>query len=652
MHLTPLPDPAAVPEALIQDGARHRWLRFAEPLAVVAARSLAAVRPALAETVRRVEAEGLWAAGFVSYEAGPAFDEALATRTPAAGEEDDRPPLVWFALYRRVATLDSPLAGIAGTCRTGAWRPSVDAAGFRAAVAEIHRLIALGETYQVNFTHRLRAPFAGDPRALFRDLARAQLGGSAAYLDTGRWAVCSASPELFFELDGERVTARPMKGTARRGLAAADDRERARRLAASAKERAENLMIVDMVRNDLGRVAQPGSVRVPELFAVERYPTVLQMTSTVRAETDAPVDELFAALFPCASITGAPKPRTSEIIARLEDGPRGVYTGAVGYLAPGRRARFNVAIRTAVVDRHRGSAEYGVGGGIVWDSRAAAELAECRLKARVLAAVAGAAEAAPGSAPWPDFELLETLRWDPVRGYALRAEHLVRLAASAEYFAVPLDPGAVDAELDRLAARAAAAPEVALRVRLLVDERGRVRGEATPLGAAGAPFGPAEPGDDPAASDPGVGALAGGRPLRLGLASDPIDPDDPFLYHKTTHRTVYDRALSARPDCDEVLLYNPAGEATEATIANLVVRRGGELLTPPLRCGLLAGTLRARLLAEGRIREAVLRVDELADCAELWLINSVRGWRRAELAEPAAAGRVAPRRRTAPIASR
>jgi len=629
----------AAPSALVQDGAPERWLRFEAPVAVVEARAVGEVGPALAAVARRVETEGLWAAGWIAYEAAPAFDRALAARPPAP----DGPPLLWFALFRRAEPVADPLAEVEGGYRLGRWRPSISPAEHRRGVAEIRRRIALGDTYQVNYTHRLTAEFEGDPRALFRDLARAQRGRHAAYLDAGRFAVCAATPELFFALDGELLVARPMKGTARRGLSAEADRESARRLAASAKERAENLMIVDMVRNDLGRVARPGTVAVAELFAVERYPTLLQMTSTVTAESDAPLEAIVAALFPCASITGAPKAATSAIIARLEDGPRGIYTGAVGYLAPGRRARFGVAIRTAVVDRARGAAVYGVGGGIVWDSRPGREWRECRLKARVLDAAL--------ARPWPDrFELLETLRWEPGAGFALLAGHLARLAGSAEYFDFPCDRKAVVAALERAVAGAGEP----LRVRLTLDRRGEARAETAPLGRAGwwggggepipasghsaAAVPPAEGGPGAARPGPGPAAAAAEPPLRLGIAPGPVDSGDPFLYHKTTHRAVYEAARAARPECDEVLLWNPRGEATEGTIHNLVVRRGGELLTPPVAAGLLPGVLRARLLAEGTVREAAVRLDELAGCEELWLVNSVRGWRRAELAEGIGSG--------------
>ncbi|MHB8078722.1 MAG: aminodeoxychorismate synthase component I, partial [Candidatus Krumholzibacteriia bacterium] len=330
------------------------------------------------------------AAGFVAYEAAPAFDAALAVRPPdvsgpAAAGPGPRPPAAWFGFYD-AARLERRPPGVRRTAvwRVGPWRPSLTAAAHAAAVARVKGHIAAGDTYQVNLTFRLRSDLRGDPWAFCRALQRRQPSGCGAYLDTGEDVVASASPELFFRLDGERIVTRPMKGTSPRGGDAAHDRRLAARLRASAKERAENVMIVDMMRNDLGRIARPGSVVVERLLAVERYPTVLQMTSTVAARTVASLPDLFAALFPCASVTGAPKPRTMAIIADLEPTPRGIYTGAVGCALPGRRAQFNVAIRTVHLAAATGAAEYGVGGGIVWDSTAAAEYAECLAKAAVL----------------------------------------------------------------------------------------------------------------------------------------------------------------------------------------------------------------------------------------------------------------------------
>ena len=371
-------------EALMLDteGRRSRWLRFRDPAAVLVAHRVADVPPLLAEVEREV-ANGSWAAGFLAYEAAPAFDAAFEAHPPGAL------PLAWWGLFRRPREVPPPAQGCPADL---VWRPTLSRRRYGEAVARIRSHIAAGDTYQVNYTFPLEASIGDtDPGTLFAALHHAQGGRYSAYLDCGRFAVCSASPELFFALCGGEIVARPMKGTARRGRCPEEDRRRAEELLRSEKDRAENVMIVDMMRNDLGKVARPGSVRVRRLFTLETFPTVHQLTSTVSAETAAPVSEILRALFPCASITGAPKISTMRIIRRLEAGPRGVYTGAVGFLAPARsgrprRAQLNVAIRTAAVDRVAGVARYGTGGGIVWDSQAESEYQECRTKALVLTA--------------------------------------------------------------------------------------------------------------------------------------------------------------------------------------------------------------------------------------------------------------------------
>jgi aminodeoxychorismate synthase component I len=347
----------------------------------------------------------------LSYEAGPAFDTGIRSRPPSDV------PLLWMGLYSEPQLVQLPDRSPAVEVPRYRWNPSVARDEYERAITRIRELISAGETYQVNYTLRLRAPSEEDPFTLFLRMVHANRPLHSAYLDCGRFVVCSASPELFFRLDRGVLTSRPMKGTAGRGLSPAQDREKGAELRQSQKNRAENIMIVDMVRNDFGRVAQIGSVRVPRLFELERYPTVWQMTSTVTARSSATPCEILQALFPPASITGAPKAHTTAIIAGLETTPRGVYTGCIGYIAPGRRANFNVAIRTATVDRDAGSVEYGVGGGIVWDSTSQSEYEECLLKARIVT-----------DTP-PPFSLLETLLWEPGASWFLLDGHLQRLAA-------------------------------------------------------------------------------------------------------------------------------------------------------------------------------------------------------------------------------
>lgn len=568
--------------------ANGQWYTFHDPVDVEAVSRAEEVMPVLRRVETAVGEHGLYAVGFITYEAAAAFD--LAVHPPVDGL-----PLLWFGLYRAPSISDR-LPATTDPYHLDEWRASVGWGEYQAAIERIKAEIAAGYTYQVNYTHNLRADFQGDPRGLFADLAAAQQAEYAAFADTGRHAICSASPELFFRLDGEALVSKPMKGTAPRGLTLAEDKANMDWLHRSEKNRAENVMIVDMIRNDMGRVARTGSVQVPELFAVERYPTVLQMTSTVTATTGAPLSEIMAAMFPCASITGAPKVRTMQIIHELEPEPRGVYTGAIGYLAPERQAQFNVAIRTVLVDREKGTAAYGVGGGIVWDSQAAEEYEECRIKARVL------------TVRRPPFSLLESLLWTPQDGYFLLEAHIRRLLDSAEYFGIDVAETAVRETLASVERQVT--DEDGLKVRLLVAQDGNISMEMVPLSQGERP-----------------------EPLRVGLAAEPVDSASVWLYHKTMRREVYEAARAARPECDEVILWNERGEITEALTSNIVVELGGQLWTPPVSSGLLAGTFRGLLLSQGDIQERVITRWELRHATGMWLINSVRGWQTAVLGE-------------------
>ncbi len=599
MYIYPRSNP--IYSAVLQDVTVRKWLGFSEPLEIIEASGLEQVLPVIRQVEDAAWQRGLWAVGFVCYEAAPAFDQALLTGSPAEGV-----PLAWFALYSGYTELCCMPGGRdAGvpTCNDAVeaetayssvgWKPAISRHQYHEAIRRIKHEIARGATYQVNYTYRLNASCTLSPWLLFQRIAAAQQADYAAYLDTGSLVVCSASPELFFTLDGRVIKSRPMKGTAPRGRFGVEDRAAAEWLRNSGKNRAENIMIVDMVRNDLGRIAEIGSVAVERLFDVERYPTVWQMTSTVTARTDAGLPEIFASLFPCASITGAPKASTMRIISELEEAARGIYTGAIGFVAPGRRAQFNVAIRTVVFDPGKSRVEYGVGGGITWDSDAEDEYEECGHKAQVLT-----------RAP-EDFALLESLLWEPERGYFLLEDHLLRLAESANYFGFTFVRDEVEGHLRRAARQL---PACGHKVRLLLWRRGKIQVEALPL------------------------ADVTGGPVRLAMAVEPVDAGDIFLFHKTTRRQVYTRAAAAKADCDDVVLFNEKGEITETTIANLVVEIDGQCLTPPIACGLLGGVMRAYLLRQGKIREAVIAREDLLAAERIWVINSVRGRRAAVLA--------------------
>jgi para-aminobenzoate synthetase/4-amino-4-deoxychorismate lyase len=472
-----------------------------------------------------------------------------------------------------------------GEARLALLEPEMTPREHAVAVERIRDALARGDAYQVNLTMRVAARFRGDPLALHDQLREAQGGGYTACLVLGDRAVVSASPELFFDLDGDVVTTRPMKGTAPRGRHAEEDERLAAALATSEKDRAENAMIVDLLRNDLGRIAVPGSVHVPRAYELERWRTVHQLTSTVEARRrpDASLPDVIAALFPCGSITGAPKIAATRMIASLERSARGVYCGAIGLVRPGGAATFNVAIRTVTLDLARGSARLGTGGGITWYSSARAEWEEALAKLAFLT-----------EDPRP-FRLVETLRLEGGE-YPLLERHLARLRRSADLLGFALDSAAAREVL------AHPVPEgCSARIRLLLARDGALTRESAAL--------PASPS----------------APLPVARARAPVARRDRFLFHKTTRREVYDARRAERPDMFDVILANEEGELTELTIGNLVAELDGERFTPPVDCGLLPGVMREELLARGDIRERVLRDSDLVRATRLFLVNAVRG---------------------------
>jgi len=575
----------------------ERAFRLAEPVGVIEARHAGEV-PGAIEAAEAAASRGLWAAGFLAYEAAPGLDAELAVRVRPPDDPFAEMPLAWFALFERKEDAPSlePAPSEPPNVTGSPWRPSVDRPTYDAAIERIRGLIGAGHAYQVNHTIRLRATIRGDARGLYRDLSLAQRGGYAAYLDLGRFRVASASPELFFRVDGERIRTRPMKGTAPRGRWPAEDEEAAARLLDSAKDRAENAMIVDLLRNDLGRISRPGSVEVQRMFEAERYETVWQLTSTIEGDLRSGVTlvDAFRALFPSGSVTGAPKVRTMRIIADLEDSARGPYCGAIGYLAPPGsgepRANFNVAIRTVVLDTRTQIAEYGVGGGITHDSSASAEYEEVVAKARLLREVR------------PAFELFETVAHLPAEGSRHLPEHLDRMGSSAAYFGFRFDPEAAAALLKEAVADAAG-PSL---VRLTLSRDGALGADVRELPSAD-------------------------QVVRVALDDEPVESDDVWLYHKTSRRAPYDRRRHKRPDVDDVLLVNDRGEVTESTIANLAVELDGAWVTPPLGSGLLPGTYRTVLLREGALSERAIAVEELEHATGIALVSSARGWRPATL---------------------
>jgi para-aminobenzoate synthetase/4-amino-4-deoxychorismate lyase len=577
--MIPIDEPAVV----LDDAFADRCEVHVRPGAIVAANEPGEV-PAAFARLQAARDAGAWLAGYFSYELAYALEPRLAPRMPS----DRRVPLLWFGVF------DSPPSRPRGSefwrDRGRAWAGPLELAWTEAEYAarfeRVAEHIRAGDLYQANLALRARCRVLGPGAALFAQLRETSGARHGAYVHDGTRELLSLSPELFFRADADRtIEVAPMKGTVARGATPEEDAAAAAWLASSAKNRAENVMIVDVIRNDLGRLCESGTVHVPALCRIDTYPTVLQMVSTVRGRLRPGVDvaTLARALFPCASITGAPKIRAIEVLSELESGPRGAYCGAVGAFAPDGSASFNVAIRTLTL--RDGEGELGLGGGVVADSEPAREYAECRLKARFYDAA---------RRPVAPFETLRATGGRVVR----RERHVARLAAAARAFRIPYAPAEVEAALDR----AASAGEARIRVQI------------TEAGAVTVATSPPEPDAER---------------WTYALATRTLDSRDVLLAHKTDWREFYDQER-ATSGCDEVLFLNERGELCEGSRSSVFLEIDGELLTPASHSGLLPGCLRAELLASGRCREAVLTRADLDRASAVWFGNSLRGLVRAE----------------------
>lgn len=591
------------PFILLDDARPHgaSAARFYEaPREVVVARRVDEVLPALGR-IAALQAEGAQLAGFFAYEAGLALEERLAPlaaqRSGAAG------PLVWFGAfdgYTEIAAADVPgwlAARAEGAAQVGPLDPALSPGGYAKAFAELQARIAAGDIYQANLTFPLAGSFRGDPLALY---AAARPGGAAGYggvlFDGTHWLL-SFSPELFFAERRGAAIAKPMKGTRPRGRDAGEDARLKDELERSEKDRAENLMIVDLIRNDLSRVAEAGSVKVESPFAVESYPTVHTMVTTVRAKLKDGMGavDMLRALFPCGSITGAPKIRAMELIDAVERDARGPYCGAIGRIDAGGDAAFNVAIRTLRLtpgENQRGRAVLGVGGAIVADSEVMTEWRECLIKGGFVRLSAGGAD------------LIETMRFTPDEGVPLLELHLERIKASAAELGYAFDRHAVRNAIQALCFEA----DAPARLRLMASRAGAYSLELSPL-----------PAPLP-------------TPLNCVVLPIPVDPGDWRLRHKSSDRDFYELGLQAAQGAgaDEALFLRDDGLITEGCWTNLFVERDGKLLTPPAALGLLPGVLRQSLLETNRAVESELTLDDLK---QGFLIgNALRGLMPAKLA--------------------
>jgi para-aminobenzoate synthetase / 4-amino-4-deoxychorismate lyase len=585
-------------------GAFHRGqageaLLFLDPVETLVLHSGDDVEGYLAELQDRLD-QGFSLAGYAGYEMGYGLDPAL--RPLFLRSQDTGVPLAWFGVYAHPRHIrQEPGDGQSVQDRPFSGLPRFDCSPerYREKIGLIRQAIGSGEVYQVNLTGRFTFGYSGNPHGLFRRLSRRQPDAYRAFLNCGDHQVLSFSPELFFSVHGTCIETAPMKGTSPRGMTAAEDIDYKSSLAACSKNRAENLMIVDLLRNDLGRICEPGSVHVPELFVTRSYPTLHQMISTIRGRLrkDCTVLELFKALFPCGSVTGAPKISAMRLITRLEDSPRGVYTGAVGFMLPDGRKEFNVAIRTLTM--RGGEAVYGAGSGIVWDSTADKEYAECRLKAEILFD-------RPASRP---SELFETLLWNC--RYVWREMHLDRLCRSASELGFTCDRGALEEALERHASEKLVPCRQPARVRLSLSGDNRISV------TSGFP-----------------GSRAFDSPVRVCLSPVTTDSSDILLRHKSSQRRLYDSMLedAVSQGFDEVIFCNERNEVTEGAISNIIVLKTGRYYTPPLSSGLLPGIYRHYFLSTRlNVREKVLYPCDLFEADALYVCNSVRGLRRALL---------------------
>ena len=592
----PIRDTAAS-QTPVAAGSPALRLAFGEPREVLVARELGQVKAVLQAVQQRAE-QGQWCVGYLRYEAAPAFDHALAVHPPTG-------PLAWFGVHD--APLPEPQDPISehglgptsapqqAACRV-TWQPGIARSRFDAAMARLHQAIANGEIYQANYTTRMQGQLQVPAWDLFAALRQAQPGGFAAYLDTGEEQLLSVSPELFFDWHEGHLITRPMKGTAPRGRSPQEDAALADALRASPKERAENVMIVDLIRNDVSRIAQPFSVRVDGLCRVQALSTVWQMVSDVHADTrpGTTLVDVFSALFPCGSITGAPKVQAMRLIRELEDADRGVYCGAIGVVRPGGSATFNVPIRTVCVQGS--SVRAGTGSGITFDATADAEWQEWRHKQVFLTRAN------------QSFEILETLA---LQDGVLQNEaaHLARMATSAAHYGFAWQPEVVQQALHALRG---AHPSGAWRVRLRLDRGGALTAEAFAM-----------------APTPSI--------VRLQLATTPLlEADSEFVRHKTTHRAHYEHFTPANTDVFDTVLWNRRGEITECTRGNLALLLDGRWVTPAATGGLLQGIGRAHWLQQGRMVEAVVLLGDLPRVQAMAFVNSLRGWVDAVWDQPVA----------------
>ena len=559
---------------------KNSWLYFCNPCKILETYNIDEVERLLIEASE----SGLYAAGFISYEASSAFDSAFINK------KDFKLPLLSIGLYKDKIIYDELPNFKKKNYKVGKLIPSVSKNTFLNKIKKIKSNIEAGNTYQVNYSYRLNGTFTGDTYEFFKYLINNQNASYASYISTNNWSICSASPELFFSLKSNILTTKPMKGTAKRGKNLEEDILESNLLKNSKKNQAENIMIVDMLRNDIGKVAKKGSVETLKTFELEKYPTLWQMTSTIKGYVSHKVPIIMKALFPCASITGAPKIKTMEIIENIENSPREIYTGTVGYITPGGDALFNVAIRTALINKKNKSISYGVGSGIVWDSIGEDEYEETQIKANILLSKRY------------NFDLIETMLWKPGTGVKLLKYHIKRIKSSADFFDRQFS------EKNALNLINSVSSSSLLKLRLLLKQNGLLILEKYPFAN-----------------------ISKNKILKIKLSSNKTHSSNLFLRHKTSIRDAYDNARKNINDCDDVLLWNENDEVTEGTIYNIAIFKNNKWLTPSLDSGLLNGVMRQSMIESGKLEECKITISDLKKANEIKLFNSVQGSKKAIL---------------------
>ena len=589
-----LPTSSSYPSCVIHDADSQTWWLFENLINLYETHHHEEIIPLLSKVEKDTLLKKHYAAGFISFDAASAFDVSLDIQRSSDF------PLLWFGIYSKISAfsycknydiqyqkIDYPFH----------WKPSVSKNEYKQSLKKIKTYIEQGDIYQVNYTFFLNSEdttiSSGASPANYLMSELDQYPYSAGIF-TQDWDIYSASPELFFKKNGEHIVSKPMKGTQPRGLWFEQDKDFRSILQTSEKQRAENLMIVDMVRNDLGKIAKWGTVKVDQLFELNKYPNQWQMTSQVSCMSKAGLVDIFKAMFPAASITGAPKTRAVEIIKSTEKFPRGLYTGSLGFVLPNNRVQFNVAIRTLFINKKNNTMKYGTGSGIVWDSCMQTEWEECFNKTQVLTKKRNY------------FQLLESILWEPKSGFFLLNAHLERVLNSAKYFSIDVSFENILKKLNGYVKNM----NTESKIRLLISSEGEICMNHSPISLLK-------------------------RIDCVGLAKKPIDPKNIFLYHKTTQREMYEKELNEPKEVDDLIFWNKKGEITESSIGNVAVKINGELITPPISCGLLPGVYRAKLLREGILKEKIISKQTFCTCLNLngghenkktifYLLNSVQ----------------------------